>query len=391
MMAPVADETRLSEGERQAAGMDRARVAAAQLREAMAGLGTEEDQIYNVLEGRTPAEIEEIKRQYTVMTTHPLEVDLVDELSGSELERALALLGVRDAGTFTNSHVQNMTEQVTTVVQGRFNYSLSDGRLDVDVPVHFVPAPGITVPLGAWQGQIDSVWNQFAVREPGGQSVQVHMGLRDDSGDSRTIDVVQNARPGVYAYPDRANAGKWYPAMPADTAPHEFGHLIGLRDEYQRTHGDFRAITGEDRAGPPNTSGRTPQAIARDLHDALYLEDATQRAPGATSVLKAVGLITGTGTPQQGDFAQSVMSAYDEEFGGVFSRELLEALVSQLPDGSRWTLQSVFSYASGTVMGNPDTVGVAAHEHPVEPRHLREFRDMVARQWPEKTWSVGPK
>jgi hypothetical protein len=107
-------------------------------------------------------------------------------------------------------------------------------------------------------------------------------------------------------------------------------------------------------------------------------------------VLSNVGLIAG-GVPQQGDFAQAVMAAYDEEYGGVFRSELLEALDEQLPDGSRWTLQTVFSYASGTIMGNPTVVGIQPHEHPVMARHLREFRDMVARQWPEKTWQVEPR
>jgi hypothetical protein len=105
-------------------------------------------------------------------------------------------------------------------------------------------------------------------------------------------------------------------------------------------------------------------------------------------VLRGAGLIAG-GVPQQGDFAQSVMAAYDEEYGGTFASELLEVIVEQVPEGSRWTLQTVFSYASGTIMGNKGVVGVQAHEHPVMPRHMQEFRAIVARQWPEKTWTLG--
>jgi hypothetical protein len=283
-----------------------------------------------------------------------------------------------------------MTEQMTTVVQGRFTWSLSDDRLDIDVPAHFVPAPGITVPLGTWQSEIDGTWNQFAVSEPGGQRVQIHMILRDDPGDPRRIDVVQNETPGTYGGNDRANAGMFYPVMDPGIAAHEFGHLIGLPDEYQRTHRDFRRVTGEDRTGPAAPPGVAPADVASDLHDALYLEDPAQRAPRATTVLRNAGLIVG-GVPQQGDYAQSVMEAYDDEYGGWFSSELLEVLVEQLPEGSRWTIQTAFSYASGTIMGNKGMVGVQAHEHPVMPRHLREFRSIVARQWPEKTWTVGPR
>jgi len=368
----------------------RAREIAEHLREAMRGLGTAEAEIFNALEGRTPDELGAIKREYLALTDNTLETDLVDELSGDDLARALGLLGVRDAGEFTNTITQHMTEGMTTVVQGRFTWSLMQDRLEVDVPAHFVPAAGITVPLGQWQSQIDGVWNQFAVTDPGGRRVEIHMTLRDDPGDPRQIDVVQNETPGAYGGADRANAGMWYPVMRADTAPHEFGHLIGLPDEYQRTHRDFRRITGENRTGPVNGSGRTPIAIARDLHNALYLEDQALRAPAATTVLASVGLIVG-GVPQQGDFAQSVTEAYDEEFGGVFSSELPEVLVDQLPERSRWTLQTVFSYASGTVMGNPGAVGVQPHEHPVMPRHMREFRNIIARQWPDKTWTLGPR
>lgn len=368
----------------------RAREIAASLREAIYGAGTAEAEIFNALEGRTEAEIGAIKREYLALTDNTLEEDLVDDLSGDELERALALLGVRAAGEFTNRVTQEMTEQMTTVVRGRFTWSLSDDRLDIDVPAHFVPAPGLTVPLAAWQSEIDATWNQFAVSEPGGQRVGIHMTLRDDSGDPRRIDVVQNETPGTYGGNDRANAGMFYPVMDPGIAAHEFGHLIGLPDEYQRTHRDFRQVTGEDRTGPAAPPGTSPADVARDLHDALYLENPAQRAPRATTVLRNAGLIV-RGVPQQGDYAQSVMEAYDDEYGGWFSSELLEVLVEQLPEGSRWTIQTVFSYASGTIMGNKGVVGVQPHEHPVMPRHLREFRAIVARQWPEKTWTVGPR
>ena len=378
-----------TEAQEQAALATRAREIAASLEEAIYGAGTEEDEIFNALEGRGRDEIEAIKREYAALTGNTLEEDLLDDLSGEELERALNLLGVRDTGEFTNSITQNMTEQTETVVRGRFRWSLSDNQLDIDVGCNFVPVAGVTVPLADWQTEIDSVWNQFAVSEPGGQRVAIKMTLRNDPGDSRRIDVVQNETPGAYGGNDRANAGMFYPVMDPGIAAHEYGHLIGLADEYQRTHRDFQQITGEDRTGPANTSGKTAIQIARDLHAALYLEDATVRSPRATTVLRNVGLISG-GTPQQGDFAQSVMDAYNREYAADDeANQLLPVLVTQLPKRTRWTIQTVFSYASGTTMGDPNAVGIQAHEHPVMPRHLTEFRRIVARRWPEKTWSVG--
>jgi len=103
-------------------------------------------------------------------------------------------------------------------------------------------------------------------------------------------------------------------------------------------------------------------------------------------VLRNCGLIAG-GVPQQGDFAQAVMSAYNEAHGETAANELLPTLQG-LPAGSNWTLLTVFSYASGTIMGNPAVVGTAEHEHPVMARHLREFKSIVWNRWPSLDWQV---
>jgi hypothetical protein len=315
----------------------------------------------------------------------------LDGLTGISRHRITFWLGT--TGRFSNEIEQKMTEGGTTVVRGRFTWSLIDQQVEVDVPVTFVPDPGLAVPIATWQSQIDAVWNKFAVVEPGGVKIPIHMTLHNDPSAERKIKVVQNLVPGAYGCTgdrkscDRANAGKWYPVMPASTAPHEFGHLIGLPDEYQRYHDDFKAITGSVKIGPANASGKTPLAIAKELHAALYLDDESKRAAAATTVLVNCGLIAG-GVPQQGDFARSVTAAYDDEYGGWFSKYLLEALRDKLPENSNWTLLTVFSYASGTIMGNPEALGVG-HDHPVEARHLREFKDIVARVWPTFTWTIA--
>jgi hypothetical protein len=314
-------------------------------------------------------------------------------LTGISQHRITDRLGL--SGGFSNEIKQEMTEGGTTVVRGRYSWTLIDYQLEVDVPVKFAPDPGLPLPLPTWQGQIDTIWNQFAVTEPGGRKIPIRMTLRNDPSAERTIKIVQNVVPGAYGCSpdgktcDRANAGKWYPVMPASTAPHEFGHLIGLPDEYQRYHKDFKEITLSDKTGPPNTSGKTPLAIAKELHAALYLDDATKRAGAATTVLVNCGLIAG-GVAQQGDFAQSVKAAYDDEYGGWFTKYLLEALRDKLPAHQNWTLLTVFSYATGTVMGDPNQVP-DGHDHPVLPRHLRNFKDIVARTWPTFAWDIGPK
>jgi len=74
----------------QSAGL--ASVVAVQLDEAMRGAGTDEESIYAALTGRTEAERRAIKDAYRARTKRELEADLRDDLSGTELLRALLLL-----------------------------------------------------------------------------------------------------------------------------------------------------------------------------------------------------------------------------------------------------------------------------------------------------------
>jgi hypothetical protein len=66
-------------------------MVAAQLQQAMQGLGTDEEAIFAALTGRTEAEREAIRLAYKTLTNRELESDLRDELSGTELEEALRL------------------------------------------------------------------------------------------------------------------------------------------------------------------------------------------------------------------------------------------------------------------------------------------------------------
>jgi hypothetical protein len=257
--------------------------------------------------------------------------------------------------------------------------------------VEFRPDQGGNLPLAEWQGQIDTTWNKFAAVESGGQKIPIHLDLENRAGSENAIRVKQNKIPGQRSVEDRANAGMWFPKMSDSTAPHEFGHLVGLQDEYQRTHGDYRAITGEDKTGPANASGKTPESIAVELHSALYLDDQALRGPAATRSLEGAGLIVG-GIPQQGDFAQQVQTAYDAKYSGWLTKSLVEAMRDKLAPQDKWTIQSVFSYASRSVMGDPSVLGgVEPHDHAVEPRHLQEFVNIVRRSYPGLTWTPGPQ
>jgi hypothetical protein len=69
-----------------------AELIAYQLRDAMAGWGTDESAIMSALTGRTVSERIAIKDAYKKLTNHDLRADLIDELSGTDLITALRLL-----------------------------------------------------------------------------------------------------------------------------------------------------------------------------------------------------------------------------------------------------------------------------------------------------------
>jgi hypothetical protein len=398
MMPPTADESTLSEGERATEATNRARVVASQIRDAIDGLGTEEAQIYNSLTGRTSEELNEIARQYLDLTGRDVILDLRGDMSGGELTRALYLFEVAAAGTFENEFEQDMTEGYTTVGHGLYNYTLHRDRLEIDVPIHFKPDAGVTIPFALWNQQIDDVWNQFALREPNGRKLPINLTMRNDSGAERDVVVHKNTDPND-PLADRANAGEFYLVMADDTVPHEFGHFIGLEDEYQRYHPDFKRLVGQTPIGPANTSGQTVEEIAADLHGALHLATANNRPDAAMGVLRNVGLIVGADDrPQQGTFAQGVMIAYDEEYSDTLVEDMHDRLPSENdatdPNRSykKWKIQTVFSFASRSVMGNPEGLGgVQPHDHGVEPRHLRRFVDLAKATWPDFQWTVGPR
>ncbi|MEQ1903079.1 MAG: M35 family metallo-endopeptidase [Pirellulaceae bacterium] len=65
---------------------------AEQLNKAMRGVGTDEEAIYAALTGRTTDELRAIQDAYARLTNRDLAADIEDEMSGTELTRAKALL-----------------------------------------------------------------------------------------------------------------------------------------------------------------------------------------------------------------------------------------------------------------------------------------------------------
>ena len=117
-------------------------------------------------------------------------------------------------------------------------------------------------------------WNIFkAVREGTNESLLINFDMV--SGQRRGL----ARREGGAAADDRTAPtrarGTWPTPTSANGVPHEFGHLIGLRDEYQLHPGDFRAITGRE-PDVGSTAGPVGVTPLHDRHEPAGGDDGPQ-------------------------------------------------------------------------------------------------------------------
>ncbi len=284
-----------------------------------------------------------------------------------------------------------------------FSWTLTPTAITVTVGFNFVPptalAPMPPAPLGTWMSFIKSTWNQFKAVDTADPKKSVDIvfnPIQSTDPSARTVKVM----PGK----GRSDAGQFFVVDPdiAGTVSHEFGHMIGLQDEYQQTAADFRASTGYEApvgqtTGP--TSNLTPAQVAQRLQNAIVGRAAPSVTPSPASQV-----IAGMG---QGAFAQRVIAAYRAlpsvavgavahvpavapNFGVQASAafnttgDLVKDLDTGLTNfdlgsipGGKYRVIEVLSYDSGSRMGDPQRQ-VDQHEHGAEPRHVREFSQLVA-------------
>jgi peptidoglycan hydrolase-like protein with peptidoglycan-binding domain len=273
------------------------------------------------------------------------------------------------------------TYALTGADASRYSWEIQKNRMLVTVKVNFVGLP----PPGAWFGYVAPVWNRYMGVETASKKtmpIDFQM-IRGAGGDAMTVEV----KPGT----DRANAGEWYAgdAKAAQTIPHEYGHLIGLQDEYQLHPGDYVRVTGHeppvgDAAGP----GVPAATVATNLRAAMM----------ARNSANALAASVGAGV-RAGAFAQQVVQEYAKLPAATvpavaavpgpppvpgkpavpLAGDLMADLNNSLPnDIDRYETIQCFGYTSGSIMGDPGRVK-DPHEHGAQPRHIAEFVAILGR------------
>jgi hypothetical protein len=242
------------------------------------------------------------------------------------------------------------------VADTALEWQLGGNEMIVTVPINFVGA----APASRWFSEIRSTWNHFElVNTDTGERVILTF-VPQESSSGYTVTVVDGE--------GRANEGTWYLGdARTTTAPHEFGHMLGLQDEYQVTREHYEGITGQEvPAGDELGGAGTIEDTAFDLMYEINNPSTDQPA----SIYKVV---TDNGI-HQGEYAQMIKDEYDNSYGDLIQDLVAIQNTVEDPKGYLYWSIEAFSYTSGSIMGGAKGLD---HDHGAQPRHVRRFAEIV--------------
>jgi peptidoglycan hydrolase-like protein with peptidoglycan-binding domain len=340
-------------------------------------------------------------------------------------------------GKVTTGRIEADTKQEVTgldyVVAAHYDWKVSGNKMLVTVKMKFVDGSGQPLPSKAPAGQpslkvvadwlkfVSEIWNEFAAVNTDPTTGKKKKVLIDfapkavNSGEDATIAVFPQGAGTVI------NAGEYEVGMRKGTAPHEFGHLIGMDDEYNRREEAYEATTGMEptvgRVSHP--SGKTAKTYADEIWaEALAAVAAADDPSDPTDAtdLAAVTLVRGkldavkdyiNGSLDQDAFSRQV----DEEFAAAHGQKIVDwvhSLVNALTptvdaqglfdtvgggQSDQWSLRrslinpisypvlAPFLISGKSTMAGEEAINTpadAGHDHPIDPRHVRPFVRLVA-------------
>lgn len=361
-------------------------------------------------------------------------------------------------------------------MQTSYGWEEKDKQLDVTVNIKFTNLPGEGANIAKW---IQKLWNIFKIsykKDKDGKKTRTKdtsMPLNFEVG------LAGGKKKGPTIYPDnqvllwrgdhpnwktrnagwpvldkktRSDGGNWNldDANVQTMVGHEFGHLIGLEDEYARTHADITRLTGKTPLGTDKNEKMTADqkvkynqlVAAATSTDITTLNSANTLVWGWKTTPNQVEFLfqeykkqTGNNLPPK--FKQQAKDLYDKKvkespswseiwqthqknraagkpwpgYGALrqqtqkrLAQPAWDAWVGNFPDGVAhkdwWNFWggSTREYVSGGLMGDysllssktaekrPNAVA-HTHSHPLEPRHVRRFAEYVS-QYKNEVWEA---
>ncbi len=218
---------------------------------------------------------------------------LRDDLSKKEFAKVEAML---DRGVLTEQEFDSVREEShwekkdykdpkskwymeTFGVDSKYAIERTRTALRVRVRIQFTGIKPSEAHLKLWRDGINTMWNgKFHVENPDGRKLPIVFdalfGAPDPHHKIELLAPVVDKGTG-HLVKGRANAGQWYAGpnansvTPEDTtnalsAAHEFGHLVGLADEYQLTKADYERIVGPAPAATEPAGGFDAHTIMGD-------------------------------------------------------------------------------------------------------------------------------
>jgi len=276
-----------------------------------------------------------------------------------------------------------------------YDWEVKDGTLTISVKIQFTGLKGHPM-VTTWLTDIKEVWNNYKAVEQGTttpREFNVNFNPIQDSSGFHKVNVGQPTTANPNPRSDSAN---WYVN---DTrrglAPHEFGHLIGLVDEYNRPEEQGVAASGlEPAVGQTgSTSGAGSVAVADQIHAILTGngdKTSDERLGLVVAKLREHGVV-------QGAFARLVAWRYQTKYGFDGTADMAAYFAKH--NSNKWTTNltratTPFLTSNTSLMGtmesnmdrSQDMTALVPHEHPVQPRHIRDFANLMKLAIPGTEW-----
>lgn len=293
-------------------------------------------------------------------------------------------------------------EGTITGAKSTFTWRLLADRLEVTVNIKFTGATKDPM-VAQWRGDIAKVWNSFKFVDKSKPNKSLLLDFVVGSASPADATVKVHKTPKNAKKIPRSDAANFHTGdTDPGLAPHEFGHLIGLQDEYNKGPEAYTVVTGEqpsfgDVDAPTNKKGDpvAPEIIAAEMRKAVS-GPGWSRGKRAVAIVRKYNLV-------QGGFAQRVALAYEKANAGKMLRQdhnnnvgyhvvkdpagtMGNDLAARIPGSfddapDEWEVLAPFLYSNRGIMGTMQELsapsGIDPHDHPVAERHIRHFLEVV--------------